>query len=637
MKMKTRILPALLLSLFAGAMAPEAAAQQQFTRVVVFGDSLSDAGYYRPFLASLGLPASVVATLGRFTTNPGPVFSEILTTYYTGATPAPSNVTGGLIFAQGGARVALASPLTPPGQAQRPVSTQVGEYLGANGGAADPNALYSVFAGANDIFVNLGAFSAGGITQAQLQTNVLAAATAEVQQIARLRAAGARYIIVSGLPDIGGTPQFAAADAATRGAVTQLSAGYNTTLFSGLASAGIRVIPIDSFTFFTELRNNAAAFGITNTTGLACGPFPPITTATTISSQFCGPTNLVAANAATTYLFADGVHPTTVVQGLFAQFVEGMIDGPIAYSTLAEVPMRTRAGQLRTLSDAFSSRKAGDTGLSVFVSGDRGNFDVDSGTPGIGVDSRNTSATLGVTARLSESALLGVAVGTTHGDGSFGGGRGGFTSKETVFSLFGTAKWRGLYGSAVVSVSDIDFDNMHRDIVLGSVTRTASASTGGSNASAYFAAGYDFSFGRLSIGPTVSVSTQSITINSFDETGAASSNLRIGEQKKRSEVWSAGVRASANLGGWTPWLRITADKERRDDPRFINAMPLTMVATGGTYDLPAYSPDRDFVTGAVGINGTMMERVGLSLAYYKVSGRSGIKEDGISALLSYRF
>src|SRR5882672_2304548 len=276
MKMKKRVLPALLLSLFAGAVAQEAGAQQ-FTRVVVFGDSLSDAGYYRPFLASLGLPASVVSTLGRFTTNPGPVFSELLTTHY-GYTPAPSNVSGGLIFAQGGAPVALASPLTPPGQAQRPVSTQVGEFLGANGGAADPGALYSVFAGANDIFVNLSTFQAGAITQAQLQTNVLAAATAEVQQIARLQVAGARYIIVAGLPDIGGTPAFAAADAATRGAVTQLSAGYNTTLFSGLASAGIRVIPIDSFTFFTELRNNAAAFGITNTTGMACGPFPPITT-----------------------------------------------------------------------------------------------------------------------------------------------------------------------------------------------------------------------------------------------------------------------------------------------------------------------------------------------------------------------
>src|SRR5260221_11874789 len=139
-----------------------------------------------------------------------------------------------------------------------------------------------------------------------------------------------------------------------------------------------------SSAFFRELRSDAAGEGEQTRPGRGGGPSPPIAAATTISSQFCGPTSLVAANAATTYLFADGVHPTTVVQGIFAQFVEGMIDGPIAYSTLAEVPMRTRAGQLRTLSDAFASRKDGDTGFSAFVSGDRGNFDVDPGTPGIG-------------------------------------------------------------------------------------------------------------------------------------------------------------------------------------------------------------------------------------------------------------
>ena len=90
MKPVRRVLPALLLSLFAGATASTASAAQ-FSGVVVFGDSLSDAGYYRPFLAGLGLPASVVSTLGRFTTNPGPVWSELVSQYY-GFTGTPSNV-----------------------------------------------------------------------------------------------------------------------------------------------------------------------------------------------------------------------------------------------------------------------------------------------------------------------------------------------------------------------------------------------------------------------------------------------------------------------------------------------------------------------------------------------------------------
>src|SRR5438874_1861523 len=140
MTTKTRLLPALLFSLAAATAAPAQA--QQFSNVIIFGDSLSDAGYFRPFLLSLGLPPALVA---------------------------------------------------------------------------------------------------------QLQGNVLGAAGAEVQQVGRLMAAGARFVVVFALPDIGATPQFQAAGPALAGQVTQLSAGYNTTLFSGLAGAGLRVIPVDVF------------------------------------------------------------------------------------------------------------------------------------------------------------------------------------------------------------------------------------------------------------------------------------------------------------------------------------------------------------------------------------------------------
>src|SRR5258705_2390233 len=118
MIMKNRVLPTLLASAFATLSAPAFA--QEFSNVYIFGDSLSDAGFFKPVLAAAGVPASL--NLGRFTTVPGPVWSELVSSYY-GATPNPSNVSGGNIFAQGGARVATNSSATPPGAAQRPVST----------------------------------------------------------------------------------------------------------------------------------------------------------------------------------------------------------------------------------------------------------------------------------------------------------------------------------------------------------------------------------------------------------------------------------------------------------------------------------------------------------------------------------
>jgi outer membrane lipase/esterase len=635
MKARNRVLPALLLSLFAAAAAPGAGAAQ-FSNVYVFGDSLSDAGYYRPFLASLGLPAPVVATLGRFTTNPGPVWSEIISQFY-GVAPAPSNANGGNIFAQGGARVASASASTPPGSAQRPVSTQIDEYLARGNGAADPGALYTVWAGANDLFQNLAVFQAGGITASQLQANVLGAATAEIGQIARLQAAGARYVMVVGLPDIGATPAFASAGAATAGSVTALSAGYNTTLFTGLASAGIRVIPVDAFTFLSEIRANPSAYGFTNTTGIACGPFPPITTASTVSSQFCGPTNLVAPDAGQTYLFADSVHPTAAAQAIFAQFAESMIEGPTQLSLLAEAPLRSRASHVHSIDNGLLAARQAPVGkLTVFVGGDGGKFDIDSGTGNTGLASDQRSASVGLTMRAAEAVTLGLAYGETTGDGSFGTNAGSFHTREQVYTVFGALNWGGFYGTGILSIANIDFRDVRRNVVLGPVVRVANSSPDGSNGSAFFNAGYDFAMGGLRIGPTVSVNAQNVTVNAFDESGAGAADLHISEQTRRSEVWSAGLRASMNMGAWTPWLRVTADHERGDDARFVTAQPLSL-ASGNAYDIPAYSADSSFTTAAIGVHGWVGERLALGVSYFKIFGRSGIKEDGVSGTLSYRF
>ena len=631
MKTKKRLLPAVVLSLFLAA-GPAEAQGAQFSNVYVFGDSLSDAGYYRPFLASLGLPSSLVATMGRFSTNPGPVWSELIAQFY-GVTPAPSNA-GGTIFAQGGARVSLTPGVsTPPGQPERPISTQIGEFLAQNNNVADPDALYAIWAGANDVFANLGAFSAGAISAAQLQTNVLGAATTEIAQIQRLMQAGARFIMVFGLPDIGRTPAFAGSS--TAGSVSALSAGYNTTLFVGLAAAGIRVIPVDTAALLAEILANPTAFGFTNVTGVACGPFPPFTTGS--SSLFCHPGNLVAGGADQTFLFADAVHPTSATHRIVAQFAQSLIEGPFNYSIMAEAPLRMRAMHVMGVNDGLMTGHYAEVGkLTAFASGGPGGFDVDRGPGVAGFEGNNRHITVGVTMRASESVTLGLAFGKTRSSGSFGDGLGGFRVDELAWSVFATAKWRGFYASGVASISDLEFNDVRRNIVLGNLTRTATASPDGSNASASIVAGYDFPLGRFTVGPTVGITWQNVEVNEFEESDAGAANLRILAQKRRSEVWSAGLRASFEIAGWTPWLRVTADKERKDGERLVSASPLSL-ASRNEYDIPAYRSDSSFTTAALGVRGWLTDRVGLAVSVYRVTGRSGTDEEGASAMLSYKF
>lgn len=632
MKPVRRALPALVLALFAGATVPAAGAAQ-FSNVVVFGDSLSDAGYYRPFLSGLGLPSSVVATLGRFTTNPGPVWSELVAGYY-GASTAPSNA-GGSIFAQGGATVATNSPSTPPGFAQRPVSTQITEYLARSGGSADPDALHAVWAGGNDFLNNFTLLGAGTITQAQFQTNLLAAAGAEVQQVGRLYAAGARYVMVFALPNLGITPFAIGTGAANAASATAASAGYNTTLYTGLVSAGLRAIPVDVFTLLNEIKANPAAYGFSNTTGIACGPFPPITTSG--SSQFCGPTNLVAAGADQSYLFADGVHPTTGAHRIVADFATSLIEGPTAYSMLGEVALRTRAAHVQTLADGLALGQASKEKIAAFASVSGGSFEVESRGTEPQFDSDNRAYSVGVTMRASEAVTVGVALGRVKSDGAFGNDLGGFRSSENVASIFFGAKSGGFYASAAASIANLDFSDSRRNIRLGPVTRVATADPSGASSSASVNAGYDFTIGKLVVGPTLAWHSQDSEVNAFDESGAGSANLHIGGQKRRSEVASIGIRASWDLGFVTPYAKFTADKERKNDDRFITASPLSLIS-GNSYDIPAYQPaDSSWGTVTVGVRGTLNPSVSYGLNYSKVTGRGGVSEDFVTGTVSVRF
>src|SRR5690606_25563103 len=157
----------------------------EYSRTVFFGDSLSDSGHFRS-----ALPPELQPVAGKFTSNPGLVWAEHLADRYGG--DGRTDAEGGDNYAQGGSRVAV-----PRGRADSSVS-QVSHYLDANSGRADPDALYAVWAGANDIFA-----VAGG----EASTDALTvAAGGVVQMVGALEAAGARYILVPSLPDMGITP-----------------------------------------------------------------------------------------------------------------------------------------------------------------------------------------------------------------------------------------------------------------------------------------------------------------------------------------------------------------------------------------------------------------------------------------------
>ena len=215
------------------AMAALPAMAGQFGNTVVFGDSLSDSGHFQ-----IMLPPEVRPATGRFTTNPAWVWAEYVANHYGG--DGRTDNQGGDNYAQGGSRVTVQN-----GAAESTVS-QMQRYLGSAGGKADPRTLYTVWTGANDIFAIAGA-------GAPAQQTIATAVGGVVQIVGSLDAAGARYILVPNLPDMGLTPNAIAAGPAGQAALTQLAATYNASMYGALGQAGLRVIPLDTFSMLREV------------------------------------------------------------------------------------------------------------------------------------------------------------------------------------------------------------------------------------------------------------------------------------------------------------------------------------------------------------------------------------------------
>ena len=202
MSIPKTIQPAIALAVMLAATGGSAQAQS-FNQFIGFGDSTIDSGFYRALPNPGGganfnalWPAAVAAGAGKPTTSPGLMNSEALASYF-GLTAIPANQPGGTNFATSGAKnLDVNTALNGGFQQAIPTVTQIGNYLAANGGHANSNALYLISSGGNDV-----AFATGVLNPpADPTAYILNAASGLAGAVAQLQAAGGRYILVPDLP-----------------------------------------------------------------------------------------------------------------------------------------------------------------------------------------------------------------------------------------------------------------------------------------------------------------------------------------------------------------------------------------------------------------------------------------------------
>jgi outer membrane lipase/esterase len=548
-------------ALFAGG------ANAQYSNAFAFGDSLSDAGQYG----------------ARFTTNPGLTAAMYLALRY-GIAIGPSFF-GGTDFAQGGARVNSPSLTIPPSAPNISIVQQVSTLLAQ--GPLDPNALYQLQGGANDILQLSALAAAGQVEPAQVQAGVIQAATDLAAQAARLQAAGARYLVVYNVPDIGRTPLAASQNA--QATFTSLSNLFNLTFNAAVAAANLQIVQVNSFALLNEIVANPAAFGFTNATVPVC---------ITPSSIDCTPATLRDPNGALTWVFADGIHPTTGTAQIAADAAASMLEGPARIGALAEAPLGVEQALFRSIDarmiSAVNAPRAANR-FDAWVSYDYGNNDFDGRFLSGDADVNTIAA--GGDIKLSERLLIGGAFGYSDNKGDFGGQSGGYKLRETsatVYAGYGTGPW---YVGATLGAGDLDYRDVHRNFQLGALARTESGETSGWHLMGSVLGGYWFSYGDWLHGPFVRLAYQEIHVRGFAERGSDSTALIYGEQERKSFVTSLGWQVSGRIANVRPFARVAWALESEDDDRFVSA---SAIGLSGTYSVPVIKPDSNYVQYLVG-------------------------------------
>jgi phospholipase/lecithinase/hemolysin len=300
----------------AGAAPASAATPLTYSRVVVFGDSLSD-------------PGNAFALLGATATPPDWTLNPFLI-------PSAPYARGGQNFTNGATWIErLARDLRVPATAgpafrsDSPVASnyatgaarardvgfglnlqaQVGSFLQDVGGAAPADALYVIEIGGDDVRDALQAYQTGGLPAA---TTVIAAAIAVIQQqVTTLYGAGARHFLIWNSPDVSLTPAAHILDGLYPGTLllgSALTAEFNTALaqllpvLSGLLPT-IDIVPFDAYELLYAIILSPGSVGLTNVTDACLTPnVPPFT-----------------CEHPDQFLFWDGIHPTTAAHALIAQ------------------------------------------------------------------------------------------------------------------------------------------------------------------------------------------------------------------------------------------------------------------------------------------------------------------------------
>ncbi len=593
----------------------------EYSSVAFFGDSLTDGGYFKPFVDK--------QQSGQFTTNPDNTWATPLAEQLgLSATP---NVLGSSVkgnnYAIGGARAGKAANIRGANVAS--ARSQVDSYLTDN--KVDSKGLYSVWIGANDLLAVV-----NDVPNAN--SIITSAVTDEVATIQKLHDNGANYILVPNIPDVGLTPMLNGLGPTLQAFGTGLSTQYNDALYTGVKGTGANIIPLDTYSLLQKVAANPSAYGFTNVKDKACG---------NVSSLECGRSDLVQQGAENSYFFADSVHPTGRAHRMIADYANAVVTAPSQVGVLPHIAtqsalatterLQTHINQLQNQSTQNQSNQINalqyKKGPTVWASADVNALNVagfdSSGNYQLllGMDfphSTDSNAVSGIYGNISQSEL----------DNNVRTGINQLDLDEYGVGLYHSNKFGNVLLDGALGYGSLDLF-LNRKVSLDNHIENFKSDVNGKRYYATLKAGYPMQmasmtqFANTTLTPYLAATVNRVQIDAIKEKDLTNPiGMQFDEQKYNTVYGTLGVKASSRL---SDTLDVFGDvhyqKQLDNDRKGVTARSNTMLY------MPFTTPTTDIDEDSFGVSLGLSRQFGAVNANAGVSHTRGDNDDATSVFV----
>lgn len=582
------------------------AAPSPYSSMIVFGDSLADAGQF-PDLSggTAGMrftnrdengnfaPVSPMILGGRLGVSP----DDLNPSTSIGIRPDGNNwAVGGYTTQQILDSITQTSQLVvPPGtNGAGAVLRERPGYL-ANGLRADPNALYYLTGGGNDFLQGL----VNSPADAAAAGSRLAASAQALQQ------GGARYIMVWLLPDLGQTPNFSGTP--QQNPLSQLSAVFNQALVGQLGQIDAEIIPLNIPVLLSEAVANPTQFGLASGQNLI---------GTCYSGDSCVENPVYGINGSnpdpTKLLFDDSVHPTIAGQQLIADYGYSILSAPWELTLLPEMAHASLRAHQDELRNQWQAPWQAVGQWQAFVATGAQDLDFDSQRSAANADGRGYNLTLGGSYRLNDAWRVGLAGGVYRQKLEAGEQDSDYKLDSYLASAFAQFRHDRWWADAALSAGHLDYRDLKRTFALGVNDRSEKGDSNGEAWAVTGRLGYNLApdSSTWQLAPFVSADYARVKVDGYDEKSGRSTALGFDDQERTSRRLGAGLLGSVQLvPGTRVFAEVAREHEFEDDQQDVTIHLTTL--PDNDFTLTGYTPNSNLTRASLGLSHELVAGVHL--------------------------